>query len=136
MVIYTFLMAAIFVQTPSQYDCGYSLHESSIKKTAGLIIGKVNLKIPTTITEMPKKGGSKECARFEFNISTDGRAKNILLRENSRSYDMNVTALDALKRYKFHYQKEMENMRFTLIFHATLNVAPPCLESTSSCVDN
>jgi hypothetical protein len=104
-------------------DCGYKLHRQAIEDTELLIIKREKLIIP--ISEMPTKNGKKECVRLGFNISNSGLAKNIIVLEDSRSFDMNVSAVDALKRYKFRYSRGSEKLRFTLVFRAVIGRAPP-----------
>ena len=132
MMILNFLFTGFFVlhssasasASASATDCGYAIYRSSIENTTSIVIHSASIELPITITEIPKIGGTKECVRLEFNISKSGRAKNISIRENSRSFDMNVAALNALSKYKFRYIGAKKGMRFTLIFRATLGVAP------------
>lgn len=114
----------------AQLDCGYKLHRQAIERTELLIIRREKLIIP--VSEMPTKNGKEECVRLGFNISNRGLAKNIVVLEDSRSFDMNVSAVDALKKYKFLYYSESKKLRFTLVFRAVVGKAPPYPSPTAS----
>ena len=124
MIIIPFLimMSGFAFSSP---NCGYAAHKSSVLNTTKLIISSVDLEIPKEIAELPKKDGSKECVRLEFNISSGGHAKNISIRDSTNSLEMNVAAIKALEKYEFRYFPTMNRVRYTLIFQATLDVAPP-----------
>lgn len=121
-VVNLLLMAWAALSSP---DCGYAGHESEILNTTSLILSRAALEIPVAISELPKEGGSKECVRLEFGISKSGHAEHISISDSTHSFDMNVAAIKALEKYRFKKPVTRKNVRYTLIFRAVMDVAPP-----------
>ncbi len=118
------LVAALATTPATRTDCGDERHERIIEMTNRLVISRVDLEVPEGITELPKRGGTEECVRLAFGISSDGRAQNISIRESSRNFDLNVAAIHALKKYRFHAAKAAKGASYSLIFKKLMNIAP------------
>lgn len=122
--LYIFVTALLGVaQMSANMDCGCNAHRDAIRRTEALITRRVDLSIP--VSEMPTKSGEMECVRLGFSISKYGSAEGIIVLEDSRSFDMNISAIKALKQYRFRYTKGDEHLRFTLVFRGVVGKAPP-----------
>lgn len=130
------LLIAAFAATPAPLtDCGEKHYKRIIAATNRLTINRADLEIPEEITELPKPGGTAECVRLVFDISKDGRAKNISIRESSRNFDLNVAAIHALKGYRFRPTKPEKDARYSLIFRKIMNIAPAPTSSSGPGTD-
>lgn len=103
-------------------DCGSLKNKEEIQRTEGLIISRAPM--VRTIGEFPTREGSAECVRFNFSITPWGTPFSVSISETSGNTAFEISALNALLKYRFRGRLWGFLGGYTLMFSGVDNKMP------------